>query len=168
MRPITVRPEQLNVVSVRSKGIFQPREDEEDPFEPWYAPTTYPMTTENEKEYMSKMKESKGTIVSDGSYKDGRSAAAIVFQHNKTKDIPGNSSNHVTVIVPGPSKEQSSYRGELGGIQAGIAITNSLFKKYNITKGQCRFACDNKGAIAASFGWNRPHQIGVAPSTTKD
>ena len=72
------------------------------------------------------------------------------------KDNPRNSTNHVTVTIPGPAKEQSSYRGELGGILAGIAITNRLLKKYNIKKGKCRFAGDNKGAIAASFGWKTP------------
>ena len=83
MRPITVRPEQLNVVSVRCKGSFQPREDEDDFFEPLYAPTTYPMTTDEKKDYVNKVKESRSIIVSDGSCKDGRSAAAIIFQHKK-------------------------------------------------------------------------------------
>ena len=156
LRPITVRPEQLDVVSVRNKGRFQPREDEEESFDPWYSPSTYPMTVQQENYFIDNIKNSKGNIVTDGSYKEGRSAAATVFQHNKTLKIPKDPTNYISVTVPGPKREQSSYRGELGGILTGIAITNRLLKKHNITGGECTLVCDNKGALAASFGWKTP------------
>ena len=54
-------------------------------------------------------------------------------------------------------KEQSSYRGELGGILPGIVYTNRKCKENSITCGKVVFGCDSKGALAASFGWKTPN-----------
>jgi hypothetical protein len=55
------------------------------------------------------------------------------------------------------SSEQSSYRGELGGILAGIVYANTVCKSNNITEGKCIMGCDNMGALSASFGWRTPN-----------
>ena len=65
--------------------------------------------------------------------------------------------NTCAVTIPGHRDEQSSYRGELGGILTGISIANSLLTKEGITSGECTFCCDNKGALDASFGWKNPN-----------
>jgi hypothetical protein len=59
--------------------------------------------------------------------------------------------------VPGHPEEQSSYRGELGGILAGIVFANKVCNENNIKEGKCIMGCDNKGALSASFGWKTPN-----------
>ena len=156
MRPITVNPEDNNIISVRCRGRFQPRLDEDTLFTPWYTPSENPMTEEDETYFINNIINNEGLLVGDGSYKDGRSSAAVVFQHKKTETPKKDATNYISTTVPGPRKDQSSYRGELGSILSGIATTNLILNKYNITKGSCTFACDNKGALAAAFGWKTP------------
>ena len=109
------------------------------------------------KVFMEQVRLSKGLVVGDGSYKDGRSSAAIVVQHQRSKNIDSRKRNTQSVTVPGHAKEQSSYRGELGGILTAIVYTNKQCKENNITEGKCIMGCDNKGALAASFGWKTPN-----------
>ena len=106
---------------------------------------------------MAQVRQRKGLVVGDGSYKDGRSSAAIVVQHQRSKNIDPRKKNTQSVTVPGHAKEQSSYRGELGGILAAIVYTNKKCKQNNITEGKCTLGCDNKGALSASFGWKTPN-----------
>jgi hypothetical protein len=58
--------------------------------------------------------------------------------------------------VPGQPIDQSSYRGELGGILAALTYTNKICREAQ-TEGTCTLACDNEGALAASFGWKTPN-----------
>ena len=88
-----------------------------------------------------------GTMVSDGSYKDDRSSAA--FTTTPEKEIKG------SLTIPGNKDEQSSYRAELGGILASIVYANKIAAKYDITEGSCMMICDNKGALASSFGYKK-------------
>ena len=148
-QPITVAETRGNLISIRTKGKNETDEDAEDQQATWYAPSTSMIDLESET--------GKGLIVADGSYKDGRSSAAIVVQHQRMKNIDENTRNTQSVTVPGHPDEQSSYRGELGGILAGIVYTNRKCEENNITSGKCVFGCDNKGALAASFGWKTPN-----------
>ena len=78
-----------------------------------------------------------GIIVADGSYKEGRSAAAIAIQPQQlsSPDIDDiTEKNYSAVTMPGPAADQSSYRAELGGILTGIAFTNELVKEQGIPK----------------------------------
>ena len=82
-------------------------------------------------------------------------------------------------MVPGHEAEQSSYRGELGGILSGLAYSHRILQQKGITSGKCVFGCDNKGALDASFGWKTPnhnwkcfdlvsdirHQLRISPIT---
>ena len=56
--------------------------------------------------------------------------------------------------IPGEPKDQSLYRGELGGILASICYTNQISEnQHNVTEGECTMYCDNKGVLYAAFGW---------------
>jgi hypothetical protein len=59
-------------------------------------------------------------------------------------------------LVHGRSEEQHSYRAELAGNLAAITFTNTLCTQFHVTSGRCTLNCDNKGALAASFGSKRP------------
>ena len=84
--------------------------------------------------------------------------------------------------VPGHRDEQSSYRGELGGILSGLAYANKIFQQSGTTSGEHVFGCDKKGALDTSFGWKTPnpnwtcfdllvseiwHQLRLSPVTWK-
>ena len=96
-------------------------------------------------------------IVGDGYCKDGRSAAAFVIQQHHQREPKQEIRNHHALTVPGEPEDQSSYRGELGSILAGIVYTNEILKEQDITSGKCFFLCDSKGALDASFGWRTPN-----------
>ena len=84
------------------------------------------------------------TMVCDGSYKLGRSSAS--FTTVPEKAIRG------SLTIPGKYSDQSSYRAELGGILSSIVYANKVTRDYNIAEGTCLVICDNKGALASSFG----------------
>lgn len=58
--------------------------------------------------------------------------------------------------VPCSVSDSNSYRGELAGLLGAITLVNTLCHQHNITGGLCTIYCDNKGALAASFGSKRP------------
>ena len=95
--------------------------------------------------------------VCDGLYKNGRSTATFVVQHEKTtRELPKQKKHFQSVTVPDQPIDQSSYRGELGGILAALTYTNKMCREAQ-TEGTCTLACDIKGALAASFGWKTPN-----------
>ena len=144
-QPITVAETGGNLISIRSKEKYKAEEDEEEYQATWYSPSALTIDLESERNFMAQIESSKGLIVADGSYKDGRSSAAIVVQHQRTKTIDKNILNTQTVTVHGHQDEQSSYRGELGGILAGIVYTNKKCEENNITSGKCVLAAIIKG-----------------------
>ena len=96
-------------------------------------------------------------MLSDGSYAKGRSSATFVVVSPTTTTTLTNtdlkSYLHGETTIPGNKKDHNSYRGELGGILAGVVYTNELCKKHQVTTGKCIFGCDNMGALSAIFGW---------------
>ena len=102
----------------------------------------------DETNYANGIVEGTAEIVSDGSYKNGRSSSACRVI---------NTNISVSNTVPGPKEDQSSYRAELGGILTGLTYTNNVCKQKGITSGHCTFYCDNKGALQAAFGWKTPN-----------
>ena len=87
----------------------------------------------------------RAMMVSDGSYKKGKSSAA--FTTVPEKKIKG------SLTIPGKKSDQSSYRAELGGLLASIVYANIISKRYHIIEGQCTMICDSKGALASAFGY---------------
>ena len=98
-------------------------------------------------------------VVGDGSYKSGQSATAFVVNHHKSAEMMEPYRNVHSLVVPGHSDDQNSYRAELGGLLAGInKIVNERSRRMKrVITGKCLFACDNKGALDTSFGWKLPN-----------
>jgi hypothetical protein len=156
-RPITIRWSGVSKISIKCKGRYHISEENEETPDTWYSPLLSTIDDASENFFMEQVRSRRGLVVGDGSYKNGRSSAAIVVQHQRTRNIDTGKKNTQSVTVPGHAKEQSSYRGELGGILTAIVYTNKKCKENNITEGKCIMGCDNKGALAASFGWKTPN-----------
>jgi hypothetical protein len=156
-RPITIEKKGEHKLVIKSQGRYHVKVDEAKLLGTWYSPRKSQIGYEEEQIFMDQVKLHKGLIVGDGSYKAGRSSAAIVVQHQRTNNIDDAKKNTQTVTVPGHAKEQSSYRGELGGILAGVVFANKVCEDNNITEGKCTMGCDNMGALSASFGWRTPN-----------
>jgi hypothetical protein len=148
-RPCSVTIEQdiARLQSTGDQATFEEDRSEDNTFG-WIIPSLQGHE-EEEGIYARHIEQQQGEIVSDGSYKHNRTTSAFVVLPNKII----NGSN----TIPGEPDDQSSYRGELGGILASIVYTNSVCKKHNITAGKCKMYCDNKGALSASFGWKTPN-----------
>lgn len=102
---------------------------------------------EEEKEKLAEeIRQGKATFVSDGSYKGGRSSAAATTVPRKNIKI--------STTIPGNKSNQSSYRGELGGILASIVYANQVAREKGV-QGEVTMVCDNKGALNAAFGWRQ-------------
>ena len=104
-------------------------------------------TDASEIRFAQQIIKNKGVIVSDGSYKQDRSSAAFTTVPDKI--IKG------SLTIPGNKIDQSSYRAELGGILASIVYVNRTAEKFDISRGSCMMICDNKGALASSFGYKQ-------------
>jgi hypothetical protein len=113
----------------------------------WILPQVVHTQEDSEVHFAQQLMQNKGILVSDGSYKDNRSSAALTNVPNK--DI------QVSLSIPGRANDQSSYRAELGGILAAIVYTNRIAEKFDIQQGGCTMICDNKGALSASFTTRR-------------
>lgn len=101
-----------------------------------------------------------GKLFSDGSSNGGRATYAVVVQPPEF-DCPLSQVNYESFVhfsgkVEGSDDDIHSYRAELAGILAAIEYTNTICLKFGIVKGKCTLYCDNKGALAASFGHKRP------------
>ena len=155
--PITIKFEG-DIIKIISKGRYDvPPMDSIAEEAPWYLPSTSTVGEVEKNLYLQKITEGEGSVVCDGSYKEGRSTATFVVQHEKMTRVEARDKLHYqSVTIPGHPIDQSSYRGELGGILASIAYTNEICQRER-TEGTCTLACDNKGALSASFGWKTPN-----------
>eukprot|EP00957_Ditylum_brightwellii_P132810 10126892-Ditylum_brightwellii.AAC.1 len=81
--------------------------------------------------------------VSDGSYKDSRSAAACIIEGF----IPNKHPITATAMTPGSPENQDAYQAELLGILMIVIIVSNLCKQYNIQKGLITVACDGLEVI---------------------
>ena len=156
--PITIEYERENMIKIISKGRYDVPPIENTPVEaPWYSPLTSTVGEAERHLYIQKIAQGEGSTVCDGSFKNGRSTATFVVQHEKTtREISNQLCHYQSVNIPGHPIDQSSYRGELGGILAALTYTNELCVTTQTT-GTCTLSCDNKGALDASFGWKTPN-----------
>ena len=156
--PISVHFTGENTIKIVSRGRYDVPPLGNNAVEaPWYLPATSTVGEEEAQLYVQKISQGEGSAVCDGSYKQGRSTATFVVQHEKmSQEEARQKRHHQSVTVPGHPIDQSSYRGELGGILSTIAYTNELCKRTG-TEGTCTLACDNIGALSASFGWKTPN-----------
>jgi hypothetical protein len=99
-------------------------------------------------EFARTIQNNKGKIVCDGSFKDKKSSSAFVTITDKV--VRG------TNIVPGRGKDQSAYRGEMGGILGSILTAKILCDKYGVEKGSMTIGCDCEGAIKACESYKTP------------
>ena len=60
------------------------------------------------------------------------------------------------LVLGTSNQDMNSYRAELAGILHAIKFTNESCRSAQIQKGKCNLYCDNKGALAASFGRKCP------------
>jgi len=149
VKPCTVRinAEEATIMSLGNYSVLE--DDSEIQHETgWILPRIAGSNYE-EQIFIEKIRQGNGQIVSDGSCKDGRSTSAFVVLPNKA--IQGSNT------IPGEPKDQSSYRGELGGILASICYANKICENHNVPEGGCTMYCDNKGALCAAFGWKDPN-----------
>ena len=156
--PVTVKYIGESTIKIVSSGRYNVQPYEHAPKEsPWYAPSETSVDEEEKELYLQKIAQGNGITVCDGSYKNGRSTATFVVQHEKTtREIAKKKKHFQSVTVPGLPSDQSSYRGELGGILAALTYTNKICRETQ-AEGICTLACDNEGALAASFGWKTPN-----------
>ena len=95
---------------------------------------------DNGKKFCEEVKNNNGKLVCDGSTKTGKSTSAFVSIGSTIRG---------TNVVPGRSEDQSSYRGELGGMLGAIICANELLQYNKVTSGLITLGCDNEGAIKA-------------------
>ncbi|GFH61757.1 hypothetical protein CTEN210_18233 [Chaetoceros tenuissimus] len=144
IKPISVQQENGGIY-IKCQGQVGVFEEEEQDEEGWILRCIE--DNEQEKEILAEeMRQGTAVFVSDGSYKGDRSSAAVTTVPRKKIKI--------STTVPGNKSNQSSYRGELGGILASIIYANKVAKEKNI-QGRATMVCDNKGALDASFGWRQ-------------
>ena len=160
--PLTIQNETEDTISIVSRGRYHRKQKEDDQEEIWFQPRCTQIEPLEEDMFVDNIERDEGLVVGDGSYKGGQSTAAFVVNHIKTTEMEEHYCNVQALDVPGHSDDQNSYRAELGGILAGIVYTNSAVikrsrKKNRPIDGKCVFACDNKGALDASFGWKLPN-----------
>lgn len=135
----------MQTVQLQSKGEVMQFDDEEDEETGWIL--RHIKDNEREKEELAEeIHNGTAAFVSDGSYKKGRSSSAVTTIPRKNIQIAN--------TIPGNKSNQSSYRGELGGILASIVYANKIANEKKI-KGKATMICDNKGALNAAFGWRQ-------------
>jgi len=101
------------------------------------------------------------TICSDGAHcpSDGSGSHAWIFHEPRGEIAKG------ARPMDGHPSLTSSYRAELGGIQASLYLIYRICHYYHIEHGQARLFCDNKGAISKVFQYPT---LGIAPFLTTD
>ena len=81
-------------------------------------------------------------VVTDGSFKDKKGAAAVkVYAGTRTTKC-------ITSVAwaPGQAHEQSAYRSKLTGIDCALAIIKTLVDPHKISPGEIEIALDSKTA----------------------
>jgi hypothetical protein len=120
-----------------------------------------PLTSVSKSYFLYQIRLHNGIIVSDGSYKDSKATFAFLAQPIKHscsfRALDWDSLLYSAGHVDDSDEDTNAYRAELAGILAAITFTNSLCHEANVHDGTCTLYCDNKGALAASFGHKRPH-----------
>ena len=82
-RPITVERHN-NKISSTNQGRYHYEAEEQTHDTPWYLPTsTKTLDITAIEKFTTAVQQGTGLVVADGSYKRGRSAAAVIFQHTK-------------------------------------------------------------------------------------
>ena len=146
---------------ITSKGGYATNDEPIDETDTGWILPAVNTSEELEQDFVNKSKNQRAKVVSDGSHKKGHSTAGFVTvgKVKSTRDeIELNSRVHGQITLPSTNKkDHSSYRGELGGILAAIVYTNKVCKKHKVSAETCEIGLDNKGAIAAAFGWKRPN-----------
>lgn len=95
----------------------------------WILPDVNVTDDLEQQAFITDLHNQTAEMLSDGSYAKGRSAAAFVMVHPPTTTTLANTDLktylHGETTIPGTNKKyHSSYRGELGGILAGVVYTN--------------------------------------------
>ena len=138
-----------DAIYLHSVGIHEAYHEETE-HTPGWTESTLVTDPVYEEEYARNIAHNNGEIVADGSHKNQhRTTSAFVVLPEKMI--------HGANTIPGEWQDQSSYRGELGGIYTSIKYTNRICAEHHITNGKCTMYCDNKGALSASFGWKKPN-----------
>lgn len=91
------------------------------------------------------IKNNTATGGTDGSYKEGQSSSGFNIFDDEQDLLDGG--NH----VPGQSKDQTSYRAELGGILGLIITVNAICLHHKIIDGSFTIGCDNDSALDVAF-----------------
>jgi hypothetical protein len=92
------------------------------------------------------IKEGKGVVVSNGSFKDQNGTAAVVIEGTKAGRRVTSS-----VIVSGGSSKQCAYRSEVARILAALQMVNTVAQFYGIEEGKCIMGCDGQSALYQFF-----------------
>ena len=83
-RPITIQHQEENKIALTSRGRYHYQQEESIQKQPWYLPPSADTISEESKNtFLTAVSKGIGSIVADGSYKSGRSSAAVIFQHQK-------------------------------------------------------------------------------------
>jgi hypothetical protein len=84
--------------------------------------------------------------VSDGSFKDTFGTAAWTIGTETEEHLIAGKA-----ICPGGPDHQSSYRSELTGLYAILAITNQMCLYFDIKEGHIEIGCDGQSALQTAF-----------------
>ena len=114
--------------------------------EPWAPMGTFrtglPMET-----FLQEIQDGTAGCVSDGTAKDGKTAAAFTSLHKEgTHECM---TGHMK--IPGRQEDQDSYRGELAGLLGIITTVNFICILHHVTTGRVTVGCDNKSALTTAF-----------------
>ena len=107
------------------------------------------MAPDNGEEFAALIRRGEAKAICDGSYKQGYSSSAFLTMNTN--------SIHVSNIVPGRKQDQSSYRGELGGIYGLVVMTKAVCKKHDVMEGAITIGCDNEDSIKALNNGRTPN-----------
>jgi hypothetical protein len=102
------------------------------------------------------IKNGTAIAVSDGSYKDGRGTAAFILEISDNFDEKG----RIVGVnsIPGEKEDQSSYRGEIGGVSGIVETVDITCSRHSITSGAVKFGLDGEQAMKHIFGsWPLMH-----------
>jgi hypothetical protein len=87
--------------------------------------------------------------VSDGSHKDGRGAAAFIFETSNQFQTAG----QIVGVnsTPGKTEDQTSYRSELGGVSGIVETVGTLCARHDIKFGAVEVGMDGDQAMKSVF-----------------
>lgn len=136
----TITEEVLQLVDTSIRSIQYPQKAQQ---ETTWVTDDHETDFDNADIFCKEIKQGTARVMSDGSYKEGQSTAAFGTVGFVRNVVQG------TVRVPGRKEDQSSYRGEVGGILANLTHINRWCQEYHITQGAVTIGCDSEAAL-----WN--------------